>query len=251
MTQKDNTSLFTGRVQNYIKYRPKYPVTLIDLLTEKCALTPQSVIADVGSGTGILTEIFLKHGNPVLAVEPNVEMRSAAEKLLGHYPNFTSVEASAEATTLGSQSVDFVTAAQSFHWFNLSSARAEFIRILKPRGWVILIWNKARTNTPFEKEYDTFWRVDLRGAHEARDRYEALIQPFFGEYQQAVLEGVPQIMDESEFIGRILSVSAAIQPGESGYDLFLQKVKDIFARHEQDGRVVLSYDTEVYLGQLL
>jgi ubiquinone/menaquinone biosynthesis C-methylase UbiE len=132
MTKRDNTSLFSGRVQNYIKYRPTYPLAFLNLLAEKCELTPASVIADVGSGTGILTELLLKNGNPVFAIEPNAEMRSAAEKMLGRYPNFTSVGAGAEATTIRSQSVDFVTAAQSFHWFDHPSARVEFIRILEP-----------------------------------------------------------------------------------------------------------------------
>ena len=253
MTRKDNTSLFSGRVQNYIKYRPTYPASLLDLLAEKCGLTPASVIADVGSGTGILTEMLLKHGNPVFAIEPNAEMRSAADELLGRYPNFTSVGAGAEATTLRPQSVDFVTVAQAFHWFDHPAARAEFIRILKPRGWVALIWNKARTDTPFEKEYNEFWRVDLRGAHEARDGYEALIQPFFGEahYAHAVLDGVPQVMNRDEFIGRILSISAATQPGEAGYEAFIQKVRGMFEYHQQNGLVTISYDTDVFLGQLV
>lgn len=253
MTKKDNTSLFSGRVQNYIKYRPTYPPALIDLLSTRCNLNPNHVIADVGSGTGILTEMLLKNGNPVYAVEPNAEMRSAAEKLLGRYPNFTSVGAGAEATTIRSQSVDYVTAAQSFHWFDHPAARMEFIRILKSGGWVVLVWNVPRTDTPFEKEYNEFWRVDLRGAHEARDGYEALTQPFFGEkhFEQVKLEGVPQVMNRDEFIGRVLSVSAAVQPGEDGYEAFIKKVHDMFERHQQNNLVTISYTTEVFFGYLI
>ena len=253
MTKKDNTSLFSGRVQNYIKYRPTYPPALIEILKARCDLTPDKVIADVGSGTGILSELFLINGNKVYGVEPNAEMRDAAEKILGPYPNFTSVGASAEATTIRSHSVDIITAGQAFHWFNPPAAHAEFIRILKPRGWVTLIWNRAHTNTPFEKEYDEFWRVELRGAHEARDGYEALIQPFFGDvrYERVMLEGVAQVMNQQEFIGRILSISAAVQPNEPGYDVFLQKIQDMFERYQQDNRVRLSYDTEIYFGRLV
>lgn len=253
MTKKDNTSLFSGRVQNYIKYRPTYPASLLDLLAEKCGLTPASIIADVGSGTGILTEMLLKNGNPVFAIEPNAEMRSAAEKLLGRYPNFTSVGAGAEATTIRSQSVDHVTAAQSFHWFDHPAARMEFTRILKPGGWVVLVWNVPRADTPFEKEYNEFWHVNLRGAHEARDGYEALTKPFFGgnHFDQVKLEGVPQVMNRDEFIGRILSVSAAIQPDEHGYEVFIQKVHEMFERHQQNDLVTISYTTEVFFGHLI
>lgn len=252
MTKKDNTSLFSGRVQNYIKYRPTYPPALIDLLVEKCGLTSSSVIADVGSGTGILTEMFLKHGNPVFAVEPNAEMRSAAEQLLGRYPNFTSVGAGAEATTIRSQSVDFVTAAQAFHWFDQAAARAEFIRILRPRGWVALIWNLPRIESLFEKDYDEFWRNDLRGSHEARDQFETLVEHFFAatRYERVTLEGVSQIMDREQLAGRILSSSAALQPGETDYETFIQKVHGIFDRRQQNGRVTLRYNTEVFLGSL-
>lgn len=252
MTKKDNTSLFSGRVQNYIKYRPTYPTALLDLLSTRCNLNPKHVIADVGSGTGILTEMFLKHGNPVFAVEPNAEMRGAAEQLLGRYPNFTSVGAGAEATTLRSQSVDFVTAAQAFHWFDHPAARAEFIRILKPRGWITLVWNMPRINTPFEKEYDDLWRDDLKSAHEARGKYETYIEQFFTEAppERVMLEGVPQIMDCDQLIGRVLSSSAAIQPGETGHEAFIQKVRGIFDRHQQNGFVTLAYNTDIFLGNL-
>ncbi|MBI3165255.1 MAG: class I SAM-dependent methyltransferase [Chloroflexi bacterium] len=252
MTRKDNTSLFSGRVQNYIKYRPTYPASFLDLLATRCNLNQNHVIADVGSGTGILTEMLLKNGNPVYAIEPNAEMRSAAEQLLGRYPNFTSVGAGAEATTIRSQSVDFVTAAQSFHWFDHPAARAEFIRILKPRGWVVLVWNMPRIETPFEKEYDDLWRVDLKSAHEARDKYETYIEQFFTETppERILLEGVSQTMDCDQLIGRVLSSSAAIQPGEAGYETFIQKVRGIFECHQQNGFVTLSYKTDVFLGQL-
>ena len=249
---KDNASLFSGRVQNYIKYRPTYPPALLDLLAEKCALTPASVIADIGSGTGILTEMFLQRGNPVFAVEPNAEMRNAAEQLLGRYPNFTSVGADAESTTLRPQSVDFVTAGQAFHWFKMEVARVEFHRILKPRGWVALIWNLPRTETPFEKDYDEIWRNDLRDSHEARDQFETLVEKFFGaaRFQRVTLKGVSQNMDREHLAGRVLSSSAATQPGDAGYESFLKKIHGIFERRQQNGRVVLRYKTEVFFGNL-
>ena len=133
----DSTKRFASRVENYIKYRPGYPAAILDLLKDKCGLSSASVVADIGSGTGILTELFLRNSHRVFAVEPNREMREAAERLLAQYPNFTSVSGTAEAATLKDQSIDFVTASQAFHWFDREQSRREFIRILKPGGWVV------------------------------------------------------------------------------------------------------------------
>jgi ubiquinone/menaquinone biosynthesis C-methylase UbiE len=130
----DSTKRFSSRVENYIKYRPGYPPAMLDLLKEKCGLTGGSMVADIGSGTGILTELFLRNGNQVIGVEPNREMREAAERLLGKDPKFTSVSGTAESTTLKDQSVDFIAASQAFHWFDREQARREFLRVLKPGG---------------------------------------------------------------------------------------------------------------------
>ncbi len=253
MTINDPASLFSGRVKNYIKYRPAYPPELLTLLGGRCGLERKSVIADIGSGSGILTGMLLRHGNPVFAVEPNDEMRLAAEQLLGRCRGFTSVRARAEATTLPDRSVDVITVGQAFHWFDRPAACTEFRRSLKPGGWVVLVWNLARTDTPFLREYDEFWRIDLRGAHEARDGNEALVREFFGAacYEKVRLAGLSYDLAHDEFTGRILSVSAAIQPGESGFEPFLQKIGSMFARHQQDGRVTMAYDTEVFFGQLM
>src|SRR5688572_11145173 len=151
----DSATRFSNRVDDYIKYRPGYPGAIVDFLTAACGLTPAAVIADVGSGTGILSELFLKQGNRVFGVEPNQEMREAAERILAGYPSFTSVAGSAEATSLPAQSVDYITAAQAFHWFERERARAEFERILKPGGWVLLLWNERRTDTTaFLRDYE-------------------------------------------------------------------------------------------------
>src|SRR5437763_17045747 len=104
----DPTKRFSNRVGNYIKYRPDYSGAVIDLLTEECRLTQQSIIADIGSGTGILSELFLKNGNRVFGIEPNLPMREAGEKSIEQYPKFVSREGFAEATTLSNHSVDFV-----------------------------------------------------------------------------------------------------------------------------------------------
>src|SRR5215813_11661600 len=149
------TERFSTRVDNYVRYRPGYPAEIIDLLTASCGLTPQSLIADIGSGTGKSAEIFLANGNVVFGIEPNEGMRTAAETILGKNPNFRSVNATAEATTLPESSVDLITAGQAFHWFDLEKTKPEWVRILKPGGWAVVIWNERRLDTtPFLRDYE-------------------------------------------------------------------------------------------------
>ncbi|HEX2269365.1 MAG TPA: class I SAM-dependent methyltransferase, partial [Pyrinomonadaceae bacterium] len=146
---------FTSRVENYARYRPGYPTEIVDLLKTACDLTPASVVADIGSGTGKLSEIFLANGNVVIGVEPNAAMREVAEKIFNDEPLFRSVDGSAEATTLADSSVDMVVAGQAFHWFDHERARVEFARILRPGGWVVLLWNDRRVgSTPFLAAYE-------------------------------------------------------------------------------------------------
>ena len=146
----DSTRRFSSRVDNYVKYRPSYPPEVVELLAAECGLTPGALVADIGAGTGLLAELFLQNGYRVLGVEPNREMRQAGERLLGDYPHFTSIDGTAEVTTLADKSVDIITAGQAFHWFDREKARAEFARILRPGGWVALVWNERRVDaTPF------------------------------------------------------------------------------------------------------
>src|SRR5205814_7614202 len=151
----DRTPASSTRVGNNGRYRPGYPRVVAEMLEGECGLSHASVVADVGSGTGILSELFLRNGNRVYGVEPNREMREAGERLLSDYENFKSIEGRAEATTLDGGSVDFVTAGQAFHWFDLEGARREFSRILRPGGWVIAVWNDRRlSGSPFLEEYE-------------------------------------------------------------------------------------------------
>src|SRR5580704_13583825 len=146
MPASNATSRFSDRVENYIRYRPGYPSEVVDCLKQECGLSTSDVVADMASGTGIWTRILLENGNPVFGVEPNAEMRQAGERLLAAFPKFTSVTGSAEATTLADASMDFVTAAQAAHWFDRAGARREFVRILKPGGWLVLLWNERLTD---------------------------------------------------------------------------------------------------------
>lgn len=143
----DPTRRFSNRVDNYVKYRPGYPTAIVDLLAAECRLTPQSLVADIGSGTGLLARLFLDNGNRVIGVEPNPEMCQAGERFLAPYAGFTSLPGTAEATGLADASVDFITAGQAFHWFDPEAAIQEFRRILKTDGWVVLAWNDRQNAT--------------------------------------------------------------------------------------------------------
>src|SRR5581483_5036963 len=151
----DPTQRFSSRVDKYTKYRPGYPPEIVELLRAQCGLTPSSVIADVASGTGLFTKLLLENGNEVYGVEPNAEMRKAGEEYLAGYPRFHSVAGKAEATGLPDHSFDFVTAAQAAHWFDQAGARREFVRVLKPGGWTVLVWNERCTDsTPSLRAYE-------------------------------------------------------------------------------------------------
>jgi SAM-dependent methyltransferase len=249
----DSTQRFSSRVENYIKYRPGYPAAILDLLKEKCGLTASSLVADIGSGTGILTELFLRNGHPVIAVEPNRDMREAAERWLGKYANFTSVSGTAESTTLKSQSLDFIAAGQAFHWFDREQSRREFLRILKPGGWVVLIWNERILVNPFAKAYELLLKTYGTDYEEVNHQHTdaRVIGPFFGTsgYEQAAFPN-KQMFDWGGLRGRLLSSSYAPEPGHPRHAPMLEALQTLFREHETGGQVAFEYDTLVYYGRL-
>jgi len=253
MAVKDATQRFSSRVDNYVRYRPGYPPEVVDLLKAECGLTPDSAIADIASGTGIFTRMLLKNGNRVFGVEPNPEMRRAGEEFLAAYPRFTSVAGTAEATTLSERSVDAVTAAQAAHWFDRERARREFVRILKPRGWTVLIWNERNTNsTPFLRDYEQLLMSYGTDYQEVRhERTTAEIADFFAPspFQLRVFS-MSQEFDYSALEGRLLSSSYTPQPDHPQYESMLRELQRICAAHQVNGRVTLEYDTRVFYGHL-
>ena len=249
----DPTKRFSNRVENYVKYRPSYPPDVIDLLEAECGLTPEAVIADLGSGTGILSELFLKHGNRVFGVEPNREMRAASDKLLDGYSRFVGVDATAEATTLANASVDFITAGQAFHWFNREAARAEFRRILQSGGWVVLTWNGFRVeSSPLMAAYQgVVARYGTDYSEVEREVKGCEVESFFapGTCKCARFE-FAQLFDHEGLKGRLLSASYAPEPGHPKYEAMLRDLREIFDANEENGRVTFEYETELYYGQL-
>ena len=253
MPTTDPTQRFSSRVDNYIRYRPSYPQAVLETLTAACRLTPSSIVADVGSGTGLLSKIFLDHGNPVIGVEPNPDMRHAGEQFLADYRNFTSVAATAEATTLPAHSVDFITAGQAAHWFNLEKARREFVRILKPGAWTALIWNERKTDsTPFLAAYENLLLTYGTDYQEIRhERTSAEIDTFFAPAQfQSRVFPYQQLFDYESLEGRLLSSSYTPQPGDPNHTPMLHQLRRIFDHHQSAGRVAFEYDTRMFYGQL-
>lgn len=253
----DHTGRFSTRVADYVRYRPGYPPAVLRLLEDECGLDPTSTVADVGSGTGILSELFLKNGNRVYGVEPNREMREAGERLLASYANFESVDGRAEATTLDDDCVDFVAAGQAFHWFDPPRARAEFRRILREGGWVVLAWNDRRTaGTPFLEDYE-------RLLMDYGTDYAAVSAKYMEESSLSTLFGAPetnaprtasfdneQVFDFDGLRGRLASSSYAPEPGHPNFEPMMRELGALFRRHERDGRVVVAYDTKVFYGRL-
>jgi SAM-dependent methyltransferase len=249
----DPVTRFSSRAENYARYRPGYPSTVINVLKTECGLTEMSVIADVGSGTGILSDLFLRNGNPVLGIEPNASMRIMGEGLLKDFENFASVDGTAEATTLKPSSVDFITAGQAFHWFDRGKTKREFARILKPEGWVVLIWNERRLDsTPFLRDYENLL---LRYGTDYNDvRHENVageIADFFAPeaFQLRNLENF-QHFDFEALKGRVCSASYTPEPGHPNFEPMLSELEKIFSENNSQGIVTFEYDTRVYYGHL-
>jgi SAM-dependent methyltransferase len=253
MGQTDSTLRFSNRVENYIRYRPGYPRQVLEVLENDCHLTPASVVADVASGTGIFTRMLLERGNKVFGVEPNREMREAAERLLATYTNFTSIAGTAEDTTLPDQSVDFATAAQAAHWFDLPRSRCEFARILKPGGWTVLVWNERSTDTtPFLRAYEQLLNTYGTDYHQVRhENTTANIDSFFAPspFEERVFE-MQQSFDYAELEGRLLSSSYAPLADNPGYASMLTGLHRIFDAHQVNGRISMEYRTRMYYGRL-
>lgn len=250
-----STERFSSRVENYVKYRPGYPPAVLDLLRAECGLTPASVIADIGAGTGILTRMFLENGNRVYGIEPNQAMREAGEQLLTGYPGFVSVAATAEKTTLPDHRVDFITAGQAFHWFNLAAARPEFERILAPGGWVMLIWNARRAAaTGFQADYERFIHThsidygDVTRTNLNRDDFQAFYKP--GSYRLSKFDN-RQVFDFEGLKGRFLSASYAPEPDHPKYAPMLAELRRLFDAHQVAGVIPIDYDTDVFYGRFV
>lgn len=249
----DSTRRFSDRVENYIRYRPHYPEAIAPFLQGEIGLSTSSVLADIGSGTGILAELFLKNGTIVYCIEPNQQMREAGEKLLGGYKNFISIAATAESTTLDAQSVDHILAGQAFHWFDLLLCKQEFHRILRPQGWVVLLWNERKMNSPFAVAYEDLLQrfgTDYRQI-DHRNVDETILSRFFseGDFRLKIFDNF-QDLDYEGLKGRLLSASYIPTEGHPGFPAMITQLESLFHRFQKEGKVIIEYDTKMYYGKL-
>jgi SAM-dependent methyltransferase len=253
MPASNATSRFSDRVENYILYRPGYPLEALEALRTECGLAPEHIVADIASGTGIWTRTLLENGNAVFGIEPNPEMREAGERLLAAFPKFASVAGTAESTRLADQSVDFVTAAQAAHWFDRTPSRREFVRILKPGGWLVLLWNERLTDTtPFLRDYEQLLLTYGTDYKEVRhERTTDAVNEFFDPvpYQELTFE-MRQEFDYEGVEGRLLSSSYAPGPDHPQYPPMLRELHHVFDAHAVSGRATFEYKTRLYFGRL-
>jgi SAM-dependent methyltransferase len=244
---------FSGLADSYARYRPTYPAAAIDLIVARCGLGPRSLLVDVGCGTGISARLFAERGVPVVGLEPNADMRrrAAAESLPPGAPPPDYREGRAEATGLPDGAADVVLAAQAFHWFDAGAALREFHRVLKPAGWVALMWNERDNSDPFTAAYGNVIRTAPGAAAVEVPRGRAgeplLTHPLFQDAERLLFAN-EQELDEDGLLGR--SFSASYAPREPAVAAaFAAALRQVFGRSQRGGRVALRYETSLYLAR--
>jgi len=251
---KDPTKRFSDRVENYVKFRPSYPIELINHLKKIGIITTGQNIADIGSGTGIFSKLLLNTDNYVYAVEPNKEMRNAAEKSLKSTPNFISVDGTAENTTLEENSIDIITAAQCFHWFDLQKTKKEFFRILKQNGYIIIIWNVRNSEeSPFLIEYENLLKAhcpDYSQVNSGNIGFEKIMNFINPENTQKFSCQNVQIFDFDGLKGRLKSSSYTPSEEQPEYPMLMEDLEKLFKKFQLNGNVQFLYDCKMYCGPI-
>lgn len=250
---KDTIERFSNRVANYVKYRPGYPSAVLEFFCSELGLTPRSIVADIGSGTGLSAKLFLENGNKVYCVEPNASMRDAAEEFLKEHPNFVSIDGDSEHTKLPDSEVDFVVAAQAFHWFEPEATRMEFKRILKAGGYAVLMWNERQLDTtPFLREYEQLllqYANDYEKVRHENITPDVLAGFFHKPFLQRTFENV-QVLDFEGLKGRLLSSSYMPSEDDPKYEPMVKDLERLFAKHAESDRIRIFYSTNIFFCQL-
>lgn len=244
----DSTRRFSGRAKYYAACRPRYAAAVIPFLIEHAGLSAASMVADIGSGTGISSELFLPHARFVFGVEPNPEMRAMAEERLSRYSNFLSVDGTAENTRLKDQIVDFVAVGTAFHWFDRLRCRGEFRRIRKPQGKLVVMTNRRLEEaSPFMQRYDEL--IHKYGSKRIHPKWEEMMDGFLGPhaYETALFDNREQV-DFGKLSGGLLSISWIPLPDESGHQEMMSELEELFERHQRGGTVDFRAETRLSWG---
>jgi SAM-dependent methyltransferase len=250
-----NETKFDGMGHSYAQYRPSYPKEFIDFLYSEVGVNAESIIADIGSGTGILTRQLLDRRSKVFAVEPNNDMRAIAEAELTDYKGYVSINGTAEETTLGDHYVDYITVAQAFHWFDRLRFKTECRRVLKPAGRAILVWNSRdeasaliRENEKIIKEYCPDYSGFSGGMSFDEDNND--FNAFFdGKYDVRIFQN-DLSFDKQGFIGRNLSGSYAPKENENGYAAYIAALGELFDKYNNNGNLIMPNLTRSYVGKV-
>ncbi len=248
--QLHDVEKYTDHAADYAKYRPNYPPTITQHLKKTCELNEYSVVVDVASGTGISSKLFLKLGCKVYGIEPNEAMRRIAEESLQRYPDFVSVAGNSAETTLPDDSADFVVAAQALQWFDRSLAKEEFKRVLKDNGWVVLIWNQRLTRSGLEKEYELLMRDAIPNYGSGKvERIDDMLKQFLD--RDVSHETFPNfhVVDYEGLMGKARSNPEFPLPRDPKYNEFMQQLREIFERHNNQGKLSFEYKAHVYIGR--
>ncbi|MCI8553586.1 MAG: class I SAM-dependent methyltransferase [Clostridiales bacterium] len=248
----DGKNLFTGRADDYVKSRPTYAPQLITALYDTFGFSADSLVADVGSGTGKFAGQLLEKGTAVICVEPNDDMRRMARKVLAAYSRCRFTDGDAADTKIPPGSVDFVAAAQSFHWFDAAQFKRECARILTPQGKVLLIGNHRDPQQALNRESRLLYAEHCPGFYGfsgGQPLEEAASAFFGGGYEKLVCEN-PLRYDKAAFISRSLSSSYSLKDGEPGYEAYIQALSLLFDRHAKRGMLEMKNRTEAYIGRI-
>ncbi len=249
-----NTEKFSGKALIYEKFRPDYPKEFIEYLYKKVGFNQSSIIADIGSGTGILSGQLLEKGSRVYGVEPNRDMRSRAEFKLAGFDRFTSVDGTAENTKLEDSSTDFVSVAQAFHWFDISAFKKECQRLLKPGGLAVLVWNSRVSDSALvidNAEVFKKYCPEFKGFSGGMEERTSDFSVFFKEGSYTTKQFNNDIAYDLEgFLGRSLSASYSPKKGDAGYEIFIAALTDLFNKYSLNGKVIIPNITRSYIGKV-
>ena len=245
----DNTKKFSGKADVYQQARPNYAQALLDFIAQKWQIGEGSLVADIGSGTGIFTRQLLELGAMVYAVEPNTDMRAKAEELLGGNPNFVSVIGTAEQTTLPDHRFHLVTAAAAFHWFDAQRFKLECERILLPGAPVVLAWNEVEMSSEINQGRERIFKkycTNFNGFSGGSDEEDEIKRAFFDGAIQEKHFANPLSYDRQTFINRALSGSYSLIETDPGFEAYLAELGELFDQHAVDGKIVLPQDSVAY-----